>query len=293
MPEITLTAFDAPQRLRVFGGNVADYPPGATHGPRTLRDYEFVWMLRGDARWQVDGMAHAAPAGSVFLCRPGMRDRICWDGERATRHGFLHFMIDPRPDDSDWPLVRHPQGDEILLPLLRHALWLRWQDPAAALAQCSAALLLALHVFCTGRWGQAGHHRPELEHPVLRAVFALVARTWRGGVLLPLSLPQLAAAGGVSPNHLIRLFRRELGATPQQVLRHLRLERAADLLIRLDDPIAAIAERCGFASQFHFARRFKQVYGRSPSHFRRHIRTGGDMPGSPVLALRRIARSVF
>ncbi|MFW5881015.1 MAG: hypothetical protein ACOCTP_00670, partial [Roseicyclus sp.] len=100
------------------------------------------------------------------------------------------------------------------LPLLRHVLWLRQKDASGALEQCAAALLLALHAFCTGRWRQAGLHRPELEHPVLRAVFDLVAQTWRGGVLLPLTLRQLAAAGGVTPNHLIRLFRRELGATP-------------------------------------------------------------------------------
>ena len=33
---------------------VADYPPGATYGPRTLPNYELLWILHGSALWRTD-----------------------------------------------------------------------------------------------------------------------------------------------------------------------------------------------------------------------------------------------
>jgi transcriptional regulator GlxA family with amidase domain len=44
---------------------------------------------------------------------------------------------------------------------------------------------------------------------------------------------------------------------------------------------------CGFASQFHFSRRFKEAYGRSPRMLRREI-AAGAVP--PVPKLLRYAR---
>jgi AraC family transcriptional regulator, positive regulator of tynA and feaB len=88
---------------------------------------------------------------------------------------------------------------------------------------------------------------------------------------LTLDPPQLAAAMGVSLRHLQQLFH-ERGQPIADWLWQRRLEAAAR---RLADPghahlsVGALAYGCGFVSQAHFSRRFKERYGATPSEYRR------------------------
>jgi transcriptional regulator GlxA family with amidase domain len=57
-----------------------------------------------------------------------------------------------------------------------------------------------------------------------------------------------------------------------------RLDRAATLLVRSNFSVQEIAELCGFASAFHFSRRFKEAYGQSPRELRQQVRAGATLP---------------
>ncbi|APT33594.1 MULTISPECIES: helix-turn-helix domain-containing protein [Methylobacterium] len=82
---------------------------------------------------------------------------------------------------------------------------------------------------------------------------------------------QLAAAVGVSLRHLQTLFREQDRNIADWIWRR-RLESAAQ---RLTDPgfshlsVGELAYSCGFSTQSHFSRRFKESYGLSPSDYRR------------------------
>ena len=83
--------------------------------------------------------------------------------------------------------------------------------------------------------------------------------------------PQLAAAMGLSLRRLQELFH-ERGRHISDYIWERRLEIAAK---RLSDPACAhlsigmLAYGCGFSSQAHFARRFRDRYGLSPRDYRR------------------------
>src|SRR5262249_5781894 len=98
----------------------------AEFGPRRMRDYEFVWMIEGDAEYTWAGKKVAAPEGSIVLCRPGAIDAFRWDPVKPTKHGYYHFQIHslPRgwPKTEQWPLVRMPEEGDTLRPLFRHLL---------------------------------------------------------------------------------------------------------------------------------------------------------------------------
>ena len=76
---------------------------------------------------------------------------------------------------------------------------------------------------------------------------------------------------GISARYLHHLFAKR-ATTFGRELALVRLERARDLLNdrrNADTPIGDVASRCGFAEASHFARRFRNSYGLSPSDYRR------------------------
>jgi len=87
----------------------------------------------------------------------------------------------------------------------------------------------------------------------------------------------LAMRLGVGPRHLSRLFARHVGATPGQVARTVRLQRAKRLLDESDLPITQVAFQAGFGSVRRFNQVFSQLYGRPPSSVRRPRREWRDV----------------
>lgn len=81
-------------------------------------------------------------------------------------------------------------------------------------------------------------------------------------------IAELAAAAGVHPVHLARVFRRHLGCTPGEYLRRRRLERAAVLLRETRRRLSDVALDCGFADQSHLANAFKRHRGVTPAAYR-------------------------
>lgn len=285
----------AASRLRVEfhgTGGLAVYPPGATFGPRTLRDFEFVWILDGHCQWEADGRTYPAPPGAIILCRPGMRDGFRWDRERQTRHAYFHFGIHSNgaelPAQEHWPAVGlMPEGD-ILRPLFRHVSWLlaAGKPEWVPLAEISARQLLLS--FLTGAYRTSAEGGVDFSEPVLRAM-QFVQDWWERGRRGTPTLGELARAAAVSQGHLCRLFRAEVGHAPLQALRLMRVDRAAALLARTNLRIKAVADQFGFESQFHFSRCFREAYGCSPREFRKRAEQGQAMPAVRVLNVRRFA----
>lgn len=82
------------------------------------------------------------------------------------------------------------------------------------------------------------------------------------------SLRELGRTVGVSPWHLSREFTRQIGATPAQYLRHLRVRRAAGLIAD-GEPIVTAAISAGFADQAHLTRIFRRQVGTTPGAYAR------------------------
>jgi len=88
------------------------------------------------------------------------------------------------------------------------------------------------------------------------------------------SLQAVAAACGVSREHLSRLFTRRTGESPGLWRRKARMAEAARRLLA-GEAVATVAAACGHADAGHFAAVFRSVTGLSPSAFRR----AGGLPG--------------
>ena len=82
----------------------------------------------------------------------------------------------------------------------------------------------------------------------------------------PVSLGDLAAHVGLSPYHLLRSFRAQVGITPGAYQIQLRVLEARRRL-REGAGIAATATDLGFADQSHLTRHFQRIMGTSPGRY--------------------------
>ncbi len=262
---------------------VAIYPAGASFGPRAMNEYEFVWVIEGNARYTVDDTTHLAPEGSIVLCKPGTRDFFLWDPGRPTKHAFFHFGLTGIPHawrrPADWPVVVLPEEGDTVRVLFKHVVnWSRTGDSPLRLLSMGHILT----AFVLGQSSTRELAPQSLPEPVDLALKHL-KRRMESDPAGAIDLEELADAAFVTPEHLCRLFKSATGKSPAQTVRLARLDRAATFLARSNYSINEIAELCGFASPFHFSRRFKEAFGQSPRAARKAIHAGALPPLSRLL----------
>jgi CheY-like chemotaxis protein len=83
------------------------------------------------------------------------------------------------------------------------------------------------------------------------------------------SVSELADEMAMSTSQLTRKLRALIDQAPGQLIRSVRLQRAADLVAAGAGNISTIAYRVGFSDQAHFTRTFKRHMGMTPSEYRR------------------------
>lgn len=86
-----------------------------------------------------------------------------------------------------------------------------------------------------------------------------------------ISLDDLANVAGLSSVYLVRAFKQAIGATPHRYLVERRIERAKQLLVATDLPLAEVALVCGFANQSHLSTWFRRLVGTTPGRFRAEL----------------------
>ena len=251
---------------------VADYAPGADFGPRELQDFEFVWVLRGWAVWTVRHNSARSPENCIL--RPGTLALACartvdsyhWDDDTSSTHAYVHFGIDPAVlgPTSGWPATRSMTASQVLGGICDYLLQQATTPSQSARERSDQLLGLLLDLFLHG---PLANPEPGL-HDYVATTIRAAQRAWSAGGLRILPAAELAAAAGVSPGHLFRVFRAEFGCGPARALELVRLARSAATLQRSNASLAAVAAQHGFANAYHFSRRFSQAYRMPPGTFR-------------------------
>ncbi|WP_204365562.1 helix-turn-helix domain-containing protein, partial [Microbacterium sp. B19] len=117
---------------------------------------------------------------------------------------------------------------------------------------------------------------PAPRTPLAQAVAEYVAND----PTRPTTVTELAAHVNVSPRHLTRVLREELGVTPSAYIASLRLELAVNQLEN-GRTVAESAAAAGFSSAAALRRAFVERYRTTPSAYQRRFRSPsvGIVPG--------------
>jgi len=88
----------------------------------------------------------------------------------------------------------------------------------------------------------------------------------------PLEMEQLAVYAGRSRRQIERLFKEQLGTTPQRYYLELRITEARRLLQHTELSQVEVLVACGFVSPSHFSKCYSSYFGYRPSREKRLVR---------------------
>ncbi|MDD3155437.1 MAG: helix-turn-helix domain-containing protein [Victivallaceae bacterium] len=246
--------------------------------------FELVFVRAGSAEHVAGGQVLQVVPGSVFLLEPGV-EHSYRNTQSLNIYNLLfapEFLRQFREDLSGLPnyqLLFNLRTDErtgglLSLPDKAFPEVLQLLDSIlaeeAALrpgARCAilADFLKVLVIFCREC---VVPYVKETQSSYAMQISDLLAAL-EGKLSTKWSLESMARRARMSTANFRLQFKQLTGETPAAYLLRLRLERAAQLLMRMPGKmVGQIAQDCGFSDSNYFARQFRQKYGVSPTRYR-------------------------
>ncbi len=226
---------------------------------------------RGVEAFYYRGATRLAPAGSIVVVEPGEMHT----GQAGSRLGWTYRVLYPEAVLLQRAAValggspdRVPSFPAVIEDPVLYALFQQLHatlDGSASALERESGLTLAL-ARLVARHGDSRLALPSTGRE--RGAVELVRHYLETHYGENPSLDELARLAGLSPFHLLRVFRRALQLPPHAYLTGVRIARAKALLAA-GWPVARVATETGFVDQSHLTRQFKRLVGVTPGQYAR------------------------
>jgi AraC-like DNA-binding protein len=257
---ITVTHAAGPEPIEIHRGVAVTH----AHPKHWHEEYHFCAITGGAGYTEYRGNAHFTPTGSMFLLPPGeVHSNYATQGGCSYTNIYLPAsrvertatQIDPAGMPT-LPLVilnTHAQSTFLNMCTVLNATDSQLHRDAALLAFFEALMEQSAK--------QKASDDPR-EPSAVRLAREFLDENYDRDV----GLEHLSRITELSPYHLNRIFRREVGMPPHAYQIQRRIARAK-VLLRQEWRIADVAHYTGFADQSHFTRHFKRMVGVTPGQF--------------------------
>jgi len=251
--------------------------------------FEFVFIEKGQAKWEIHGESFETRTGDVFHSQPGEPHRGSYNVIEPCRFWWMILRTPNYVSGSHSNGVRDhvfQQGwlrlDETETESLLTSLWrLPRVIQAGILAvEPLRKLKKALHRqdFLDGVEGRLAvvefllllvrpSGNPRRPDDALTKVKNITTEMASNPDLRP-SVAELARVAGVSPSHFYRIFQEYTGLTPMSYMERIRIDEACRRLRETSHSITAIAHDLGYMSSQHFSTVFRRFTGATPTKWR-------------------------
>jgi len=260
---------DADARLPLFLTTVGHWDhQESMKRPDGFPDYQWLQVVTGEGVLEVDGQRLTVKAGQSFCLYP-------------------HIPHHYEPVKGPWGVYWVSFGGSMAAPLLEHAGAgksgvYESGSPDTVVSQMRGMLEVAQgpsHPFIGTEYSKRlyallldlGSRREQPEwaerdrirlQPVQQYIEDRLDRQ--------MTIAELAAAAGVSSQHLCTLFRRTLGVRPMAYINRERIKRSKEMMFREPGmPVREIARCVGIDNPSYFGALFKRWEGHSPEQFKR------------------------
>lgn len=260
--------------LHIFGH---DHFLSATPiGPHTHKNcYEFVFVEKGKAAWEVEGEEYETRSGDVFHTRPDERHSGRFNIIEPSKLWWLIFD-DPGSYDSWLGISReeteHIRDSLLELPRIIHNVYgasdhLQKLKQAVVNDEALSALRARHYIMQIVLMLMEPERKVKVAED-LEDVILNLTHEMKAQPDMRVSMDRLAARVGVSTSHFHKVFRKVVKCSPYEFMERNRIESACRRLADTNESVTAIAFDLGFKTTQHFATVFRKFLGISPTQWR-------------------------
>lgn len=257
--------------------------PSHSFGPVIRNHYLFHYVFSGKGLlYSTDssGLTHkyTISANHGFLISPRQINTYVADEKNPWEYAWIEFdglkakeCLDNAGLTIDAPIYR--TTDKKSLPLLETELMTiaKSQNTQSSLYQIGH-LYLFLDLLVKSSFSYNDLSAGRVKDFYIREAITFIEQNYMNSI----SIEDIAQFCNLNRSYLGKLFKETVNKTPQQFLIYYRMNQAAELLRFSDMSINEIGKSVGYQNQLHFSRAFKNVYGESPSQWRKKNRRFGS-----------------
>ena len=254
------------------------YAPGPAEGPeKHVHDsYQFGLSLDSTGGYTYLGHFHHVPKGAMSVVHPGEVHQSRGFAEFRVPATFYMSYVGPIAlQDTFEQVIGRGARHEPFFPstvvrdkeLVEKFLQLHLSSAVQSPDLEKDELFLSLATLLISRYAEKNSAPREIGKE--RRAVGLVREYLEDNLTENVRLEKLAHLANLSPYHLSRVFRNEVGLPPHRYQVQIRVERAKELLMRGWSLSRVVAET-GFADPSHLSRYFKRLVGVSPGSYAQH-----------------------
>lgn len=254
------------------------------------QEIEILVLEQGKATVTVNGMDYPGKAGDVFIISPGELHSIQSEDDSIFYYAcvfqlpFLSFEGFDQ-GQSQWlnPLLSHtllfptkieensPGAEEIRRELEELIQSNLRQDPGFSLFT-KACLLKIISLMAREKLLIPVEKKASQYSSAKTELMKEMVSYLQSHYEEKITLDEIAKRFNLSPKYFCRFFKENFGKGMVEYLNYFRMEQAAKRLLETDQRILDVALGVGFENFSYFIKKFKEIYGCTPSAYREQAR---------------------
>ncbi|MBQ9031695.1 MAG: helix-turn-helix domain-containing protein [Parasporobacterium sp.] len=245
------------------------------------RDIELIFIIDGHIHVMIENNEFRVETEEFLLINSNRKHFIYVDEESMVCRFYISYDMISQLFEEDYIafwcniISKKDPGYEELKNTTRELIRLKVQDIPAErfrmMEQYAKLINLLTHNYRICR--TTGSDLPEAsQDSQLQEIISFINNNYNE----PLNLADLADRMFVSLSTMSRLFKKTTGAKFPDYINQIRLHHAIDDLLNTNKSVTEIAVDNGFSTPSSFNRVFKEIYGTTPSQYKKSVRSNVD-----------------
>jgi AraC-like DNA-binding protein len=230
---------------------------------RHVDDYDITYVIRGNARYTINGVTHELQPGDLlYLSEGDMKEAVTFPQNLmqcfAVNFTAKYQRSKNTGEGTLFPLISHIGLRQDIIDMFRE-LTICWTERQNGyVMKARALLMLIIH-----RLSEIIVYDVDAEPGDYR--IGKITRYIAMHYAEKLTVKNLARQVRLDLDYFGHLFKRETGMTVHQYINKVRIRNAENMLQSGNFKVQEVAEHCGFSDVFHFYKSFKALRGFPPS----------------------------
>ena len=244
-------------------GYCEDFLDVATERKNGRLDYQLIYVASGSLIIYQQGEKYILPSGDVCLFRPN-EPQIYSSTEEVTYY-WIHFTgTEVEKMLSFFKKRSYHVGAFTEFERFCSTVWNDFQNEQEIAELFLEGTLITIIARIAQLVNQNGEIRNELSK--LKPAIRVMKSEWN----TRRTNEELALLCGLNKYYFIKLFKKNMGVSPQAYYAELIINNSSNLLLNTSSSISEISKLCGIDDALYFSRMFKKHMGVSPFVYRKN-----------------------